>query len=330
MPGPCLLQITPMCATVIDGKHTLREARLLRYLGKHPNIISLKDLIVDVEADELYVVMELFDSDLHRIIQSPQPLGDAHYKHFLYQLLRGLRFAHKYGIVHRDLKPANLLVTKNCDLCISDFGLARQIPTHGSMLMTEHVVTRWYRAPELMLSADGSYTAAIDVWSVGCIFAELLGRNPLFAGKDFMETLRMQIDVLGTRPADELTYIRSDQALQFLASLPHKKPVEWSTLFPEASEKALDLLNRLLQFHPSKRITVEAALAHPYFDSVRSQYTDPEPELPTVSAHLSTVARVLQLTRALAISHVSACRALAASTLHLTRMSAWFLVTSGG
>ncbi len=286
LPLPLRLQITPMCSSIVDGKHTLREARLLRYLGKHPNIISLKDLIVDVEADELYVVMELMDTDLHRIIQSPQPLGDAHYKHFLFQLLRGLRFSHSYGIIHRDLKPANLLVTKNCDLCISDFGLARQMPTQGSMLMTEHVVTRWYRAPELMLSADGSYTAAIDVWSVGCIFAELLGRNPLFAGKDFMETLRMQIDVLGTRPADELTYIRSDQALQFLAALPYKKPVEWSHLFPEASEKALDLLHKMLQFHPSKRITVSDAIAHPYFDSVRSQYTDPEPILPTVSSYL--------------------------------------------
>ncbi len=112
-----------------------------------------------------------------------------HFKHFLFQLLRGLRFAHSYGVIHRDLKPANLLVTKNCDLCISDFGLARQVPDKG--VMTEHVVTRWYRAPELMLSADGNYTAAIDMWSVGCIFAELLGRNPLFAGKDFMETIRM-------------------------------------------------------------------------------------------------------------------------------------------
>lgn len=271
-------KITPMCATTVDGKHTLREIRMMRWLGKHANIISLKDLCVNVEDDELYVVMELMDTDLHRIIQSPQPLGDAHFKHFLFQLLRGLRFSHSYGIIHRDLKPANLLVTKNCDLCISDFGLARQVPDAG--VMTEHVVTRWYRAPELMLSADGNYTAAIDMWSVGCIFAELLGRNPLFAGKDFMETIRMQIDVLGTRPADELSYIRSDQALQFLSAMPYKAPVPWSTLFPEASEKALDLLDKMLQFHPMKRITVEGAMAHAYFDSVRSQYTDPEPALP--------------------------------------------------
>lgn len=179
-----------------------------------------------------------------------------------------MRFAHSYGVIHRDLKPANLLVTKNCDLVISDFGLARQVPeTAGPM--TEHVVTRWYRAPELMLSADGHYTQSVDVWSVGCIFAELLGRVPLFAGKDFMETISMQINVLGSRPADELAYIRSDQALQFLAAMPPKPTVPWKTLFPEGSDKALDLLDRMLQFHPLKRITVDDALAHPYFDSVR-------------------------------------------------------------
>lgn len=224
------------------------------------------------------------DTDLHKVIQSQQGLSDAHYKHFMYQLLLGLRFAHRYGVIHRDLKPANLLVTKACDLVISDFGLARQMPTANALsplFMTEHVVTRWYRAPELMLSADGNYTPAIDIWSCGCILAELLGRNPLFAGKDFMETLKLQIDVLGTRPADELEYIRSDQALQFLSSLPQRAMVPWKTLFPEASDKCLDLLHGLLQFHPSKRLTVDEALAHPYFDSVRGQYSTPDPVLPT-------------------------------------------------
>ena len=86
-------------------------------------------------------------------------------------------------------------------------------------------MTRWYRAPELMLSADGNYGVAIDMWSVGCIFAELLGRTPLFAGKDFMETITMQISILGTRPEKELEYIRSDQALAFLAAMPKKPKV---------------------------------------------------------------------------------------------------------
>ena len=129
-------KMAPMAESRTDGVHALREARLMRWLGKHPNIITLRDLMVNLEDDELYIVMELLDSDLHRIIQSPQPLEDAHFKHFMFQLLRGLRFAHSYGIVHRDLKPANLLVTKACDLVISDFGLARQMP-EGDGPMTE-------------------------------------------------------------------------------------------------------------------------------------------------------------------------------------------------
>ena len=102
-------KITPMCSSKSDGKHTLRELRLVRWLGKHPNIISLRDIVLDVAEDTCYVVMELYDTDLHKIIQSPQPLGDAHLKHFLYQLLRGLRFLHSYNVIHRDLKPANLV-----------------------------------------------------------------------------------------------------------------------------------------------------------------------------------------------------------------------------
>jgi serine/threonine protein kinase len=140
-------KMTPMAETKVDGVHALREIRLMRWLGKHPNIITLKDLMVNLVEDELYVVMELMDSDLHKIIQSSQPLEDAHFKHFMFQLLRGLRFAHSYGVIHRDLKPANLLVTKACDLVISDFGLARTMADDGPM--TEHVVTRWYRAPEV-------------------------------------------------------------------------------------------------------------------------------------------------------------------------------------
>lgn len=298
-------RVSPAAATRSDGLHTLREVRLIRWLGKHPQVIGLKDFFVSFEhpsapappasttsappastttsasaKDEVYLVSELFDTDLHRIITSSQPLGDAHYKHFMYQLLRGLRFAHANGCIHRDLKPANLLVTKACDLVISDFGLARMMPEGEGQAMTEHVVTRWYRAPELMLSADGSYSTAVDIWSCGCILAELLGRQPLFAGKDFVEVCGMQISVLGTRPEEELRYIRSDQALQFLHGLPFKPKVQWSSLYPEASSKVLDLLDKLLQFHPSKRPTAEEAMGHPYFDSVRSQYTDPEPVLP--------------------------------------------------
>ncbi|CAE7565021.1 erkA [Symbiodinium sp. KB8] len=275
-------KIKHMCDSASDAKHTLREIRLMRYLGRHENIVSLKDLVVRDRDDELYVIMELMDTDLHRIIQSPQELTDAHAKHFMFQLLRGVHFAHANDVIHRDLKPANLLVNKNCDIRISDFGLSRMTPGDESETqhMTEHVVTRWYRAPELMLSADGHYTKAIDIWSCGCILAEVLGRKPLWPGKDFMHQLVLIFDIIGLPPAEEREYIRSDQALKFLASLPEKVKQSWGEVFPQANPKAIDLLEKMLQFHPTKRLTIEECIAHPYFDSVRDQYDDDMPTLP--------------------------------------------------
>ena len=113
-------------------------------------------------------------------------------QYFLYQLLRGLKYIHSAHVLHRDLKPSNLLLNANCDLKICDFGLART--TSETDFMTEYVVTRWYRAPELLLNCS-EYTAAIDVWSVGCIFMELLNREPLFPGRDYVQQLRLITEV---------------------------------------------------------------------------------------------------------------------------------------
>lgn len=113
-------------------------------------------------------------------------------QYFLYQILRGLKYIHSANVIHRDLKPSNLLLNANCDLKIIDFGLAR--PTAENELLTEYVVTRWYRAPELLLNSS-DYTAAIDVWSVGCIFMELMNRKPLFPGKDHVHQMRLLTEV---------------------------------------------------------------------------------------------------------------------------------------
>lgn len=113
-------------------------------------------------------------------------------QYFLYQILRGLKYIHSANVLHRDLKPSNLLLNANCDLKICDFGLART--TSETDFMTEYVVTRWYRAPELLLNSS-EYTAAIDVWSVGCIFMELMDRKPLFPGRDHVHQLRLLMEV---------------------------------------------------------------------------------------------------------------------------------------
>ncbi|XP_058084498.1 mitogen-activated protein kinase homolog MMK2 isoform X2 [Magnolia sinica] len=178
----------------IDAKRTLREIKLLRHMD-HENVIAIKDIIRPPQRqnfNDVYIVYELMDTDLHQIIRSNQPLTDDHCQYFLYQLLRGLKYVHSANVLHRDLKPSNLLLNANCDLRIGDFGLART--TSETDFMTEYVVTRWYRAPELLLNCS-EYTAAIDIWSVGCILGEIMTREPLFPGKDYVHQLRLITEI---------------------------------------------------------------------------------------------------------------------------------------
>ena len=224
------------------------------------------------------------DTDLHQIIASPQPLTDDHCQYFLYQILRGLKYIHSAHVLHRDLKPSNLLLNGNCNLkarpparpharCardesarpphlwqVCDFGLARVAhpEENHSGFMTEYVATRWYRAPEIMLSWK-EYTKAIDVWSVGCIFAELLGRKPLFPGKDYIHQLNLITDVIGTPADDDIECIESEKAQRYIRSLPCKPPIPVEKIYPNANPMALSLLKSMLTFNPGKRVSVEGA-----------------------------------------------------------------------
>jgi len=184
----------------IDAKRILREIKLLRHFH-HENIISIQDMMPPLartleDFRDVYIVTDLMETDLHRIIYSKQALSIDHVQYFLYQMLRALKYIHSANVLHRDLKPSNLLVNSNCDLKVCDFGLARGISaTHNEDLaddkanalqLTEYVVTRWYRAPEIMLACH-EYSKPIDLWSVGCIFAEMLGRKPFVAGDDYID-----------------------------------------------------------------------------------------------------------------------------------------------
>ncbi|KAJ6345509.1 hypothetical protein OIU78_008212 [Salix suchowensis] len=180
---------------------------------------------------------------------------------FLYQILRGLKYIHSANIIHRDLKPSNLLLNANCDLKICDFGLAR--PTSENEFMTEYVVTRWYRAPELLLNSS-DYTAAIDVWSVGCIFMELMNRKPLFPGKDHVHQMRLLTELLGKPTESDLGFVRNEDARRYIQQLDSHPRRSLAELFPLVHPLAIDLVDRMLTFDPTRRITVEEALAHPY------------------------------------------------------------------
>lgn len=218
------------------------------------------------------------ECDMHQIIRSGQPLTDQHYQLFIYQVLCGLKYIHSADVLHRDLKPGNLLVNADCELKICDFGLARGFSENIEQnlgFMTEYVATRWYRAPEIMLSFS-NYTKAIDIWSVGCILGELLGGKPLFKGKDYVDQLNQIIMILGTPPESTLMKIGSTRALNYVRSLPIMRKVPFEEIFPKANPLALDLMERMLAFNPYDRISVNEALNHPYLSIWHDPHDEPE------------------------------------------------------
>jgi len=257
-------------------QRTLREIKILSRFN-HENIINIQDILRAPTINEMrdvYIVQTLMETDLYKLLKT-QRLSNDHICYFLYQILRGLKYIHSANVLHRDLKPSNLLLNTTCDLKICDFGLARVAdPEHDHTgILTEYVATRWYRAPEIMLNSKG-YTKSIDIWSVGCILAEMLTNRPLFPGKHYLDQLNLILNVLGSPDQQTLQFIRNDKARSYIIGLPYKERTPWSQLYPDASPKALDLLDKLLTFNPEKRVTVEEALEHEYLE----QYYDPQDE----------------------------------------------------
>jgi serine/threonine protein kinase len=211
-------------------------------------------------------VLELMDTDLERIIASNNDLTDHHVQYFIYQVLRGLKYIHSANVIHRDLKPSNLLLNADCDLKICDFGLARGVK--DDVDLTKYVVTRWYRAPELLCSCT-DYDEKIDVWSVGCILAELLGRSPLFPGEDYIKQMDLIFGVLGTpNGREDMNFISNEKAYAYIKRLKKRPKIPFSEIYPSANPQALDLLEKMLMFNPRKRSTVDEALQHPYLEDL--------------------------------------------------------------
>lgn len=201
----------------------------------------------------------------------------------MYQLLDALKAIHTAGVLHRDLKPSNVLLQADCSLRVCDFGLARGIisAAHVQAPLTEYVVTRWYRAPEIMLG-ERAYTAAVDVWAAGAVIAEAVKRAPLWAGRDYTEMLRMIVGSLGSPLEENLTFISSARARSFITKLAGCPRASWATLGIEAPAgsdpldfaRFLDLLGKMLTFDPRTRISVSDALAHPFLSGVRDTLTE--------------------------------------------------------
>mmetsp|Transcript_7806 Transcript_7806/g.15486 ORF Transcript_7806/g.15486 Transcript_7806/m.15486 type:complete len:439 (+) Transcript_7806:376-1692(+) len=277
-------KVSDMFADLVDAKRILREIKLLKHLGDHENVIGLVDISVmpphTMDFKDIYIVTELFECDLDRIVSSNQPLSDQHAQYFLYQILRGIKYIHSANVLHRDLKPSNLLVNSNCDLAICDFGLARGVNTEYEDTLTEYVVTRWYRAPEL-LTDSRYYGSGVDVWSIGCIFGEILSRRPIFQGKDYMHQLQVIIEILGTPSASEIDFISNPSARRAIQSFGRhrKRSLIKMSQFHGANPLAIDLLQRMLVFDPRGRITIDEALEHPYLADLHD-----ENEVPVASS----------------------------------------------
>ncbi|CAA2970061.1 cyclin-dependent kinase G-2-like isoform X1 [Olea europaea subsp. europaea] len=239
----------------------LREINVLLSFH-HPFIVDVKEVVVGSNLDSIFMVMEYMEHDLKGLMETmKQPFSQSEVKCLMLQLLEGVRYLHDNWVLHRDLKTSNLLLNNCGELKICDFGLARQ---YGSPLKpyTQLVVTLWYRAPELLLGAK-QYSTAIDMWSLGCIMAELLSKEPLFNGKTELDQLNKIYRILG-KPNEDISHGVNHKH----NPLRRKFPATSFTGSPVLSEAGFDLLSKLLTYDPEKRITADAALNHEWFREV--------------------------------------------------------------
>lgn len=246
----------------------IREISLLKELSRDDNIVKLFDIIH--QDQQLYLVFEFLDCDLKKYmdtIGAAEGLGPLMVKKFTYQLVKGLYYCHVHRILHRDLKPQNLLINKEGNLKLADFGLARAfgIPLRT---YTHEVVTLWYRAPEVLLGSR-HYSTAIDMWSVGTIFAEMAMRQPLFPGDSEIDQIFRIFRVLGT-PNDEI-WPGVSGLPDYKPSFPQWVPVDLERAVPSLDAAGIDLLARTLVYDPAHRISAKKALLHEYFMPYRTE-----------------------------------------------------------
>ncbi|XP_025256227.1 mitogen-activated protein kinase 12 isoform X2 [Theropithecus gelada] len=323
------------------AKRAYRELRLLKHM-RHENVIGLLDVFTPDETlddfTDFYLVMPFMGTDLGKLMKH-EKLGEDRIQFLVYQMLKGLRYIHAAGIIHRDLKPGNLAVNEDCELKILDFGLARQADSE----MTGYVVTRWYRAPEVILNwmrytqtgeklpsdlglsgcticfstssqralwwllpreavelgwEPGGWAVSVfppspshpvplptgltmafisvDIWSVGCIMAEMITGKTLFKGSDHLDQLKEIMKVTGTPPAEFVQRLQSDEAKNYMKGLPELEKKDFASILTNASPLAVNLLEKMLVLDAEQRVTAAEALAHPYFESLHDKEDEPQ------------------------------------------------------
>ncbi|KAE8912922.1 MAPK/MAK/MRK overlapping kinase [Phytophthora fragariae] len=251
----------------IDQVNNLREIQALRRLSPHQHIVKLEEVLYDQPSGRLALVFELMDANLYEMIR-----GRRHYlkpdlvQSLMYQLVKSLDHMHNKGIFHRDIKPENILVEDNSKLKLADFGSCRGI--YSKQPYTEYISTRWYRAPECLLT-DGYYGPEMDMWGVGCVFFEITSLYPLFPGSNELDQIHRIHKILGTPPPEVLEIFKRKGAAHIDFNFPKEDGTSIAKLIPHASPAAVDLMHRMLAYDPSKRMNAREALRHEYFREIR-------------------------------------------------------------
>lgn len=243
---------------------SIREIKALKKI-KSPYVLHLFDIFIHNNA--MHIILEYIETNLEVIIKNKKIiLMPSDIKSWLLMILKGLYAIHRKFVIHRDIKPNNILIDRFGIVKIADFGLAREIDYN----MTPTVVTRWYRAPELLFNSK-MYTFGVDMWAVGCVFAELFLRVPLFGGESDFHQLELIFQVLGN---PEKSW-KQCETLNGYVKYKESVPIDFATIFTGCSEDALDLLKKMLMLDPKKRITCLNALKHEYFTNM-PRPTEPE------------------------------------------------------
>ncbi|XP_075471158.1 MAPK/MAK/MRK overlapping kinase isoform X4 [Ascaphus truei] len=249
----------------IEQVNNLREVQALRRLSPHPNILMLHEVLFDRKAGCLALICELMDMNIYELIRGRRhPLPENKIRNYIYQLCKSLDHIHRNGIFHRDVKPENILIKQDL-LKLGDFGSCRSV--FSKQPYTEYISTRWYRAPECLLT-DGYYTYKMDMWSAGCVFFEIASLHPLFPGSNELDQISKIHDVIGTPASGVLKKFKQSRAMSF--DFPSKKGTGINRLLPGICPESVSLMCAMLKYDADDRFSANQALQHSYFAELRA------------------------------------------------------------